>query len=150
MNDSVTVNKILWGKALWKSTLALLISFVFYLLPGLIVGIKMGAELGPNSNNPAEVSATISKAVSILYQENTWINIGFIVLNGLLLFLYSKKLSKGTGDKMRINGLIVGSFPALIGLLSIIMIGSNIFFLAMIIVSLGSGLLGSVVHTKSS
>ena len=50
MNDSVTVNKILWGKALWKSTLALLISFVFYLLPGLIVGIKMGAELGPNSN----------------------------------------------------------------------------------------------------
>ena len=150
MNDSIILNKIFWGKALWKSFLALVLGFVFYMIPGLIAGSRMGFELGPKMKNSPELSGKISETVSVMYQENIWINIGFIVLTGLLIFWYSRKVSKGTGDKKYINGLIVGSFPTLIGLISVIMMGLNIFFIALILVSLGSGLLGSIVQGKST
>ena len=150
MNDSIILNKILWGKALWKSFLALVLGFVFYMIPGLIVGFKMGFELGPKMKNSPELSFKISKSVSLMYQENIWLNIGFIVLIGLLIFRYARKVSKGTGDKKYINGLIVGSFPTSIGLISVIMMGINIFFIALILVSLSAGLLGSIVHGKST
>ena len=140
MSDSIILNKILWMKALWKSFLALITGFAFYMLPGLFIGFKMGSEL----------STKISEVISVMYQENVWINISFIVLTSLLIFWYSRKISKGTGDKKKINGLLVGSLPALIGLVSILMIKINIFFIAMILLSLGSGLIGSVIKEKKA
>ncbi|MFZ0453887.1 MAG: hypothetical protein WAM24_09035 [Ignavibacteriaceae bacterium] len=150
MDNSIVLNTILWGKALWKSFLALIIGFLFYMLPGLIVGFIMGIELGPKMKDSPEMSSKISETVSLMYQENIWINMGIIVLTSLLIFWYSRKVTKGTGDKKYINGLIVGSVPAFVGLMSVIMIGINIFFIAMILVSLGSGLLGSIVQEKST
>ncbi len=150
MDNSIVLNTILWGKALWKSFLALIIGFLFYMLPGLIVGFMMGIELGPKMKDSPEMSSKISETVSLMYQENIWINMGIIVLTSLLIFWYSRKVTKGTGDKKYINGLIVGSVPAFVGLMSVIMIGINIFFIAMILVSLGSGLLGSIVQEKST
>jgi len=150
MSDSIILNKILWMKALWKSFLALITGFAFYMLPGLIVGFKMGFELSPKMQDNPELSTKISEIISVMYQENVWINISFIVITSVLIFWHSRKISKGTGDKKKINGLLVGSLPALIGLVSILMIKINIFFIAMILLSLGSGLIGSVIEEKKS
>ena len=150
MNNSNVLNKILWIKALWNSFLALIIGFVFYMLPGLIVGFKMGFELGPKMKDSPELSAQISETISGMYRENIWLTIGYILVTGLLIFWRSRKVSKGTGDKKYINGLIVGFLPAFIGLLYIFMRGFSLHSVAVIVVFLGLGLLGSIVQEKST
>jgi phosphoglycerol transferase MdoB-like AlkP superfamily enzyme len=150
MNDSNLSNRILWIKALWNSILALLIGFVVYMFPGLIVGFKMGFELGPKTKNNPEVSAQISKTISEMYQENILFIIGSIIITGLAILWRSRIVSRGTGDKKLINGFLVGFFPLFIGLLYIGMRGFNIIAVVGIVLFIGLGLLGSMLHEKSS
>lgn len=138
------LNKILWIKTLSNSLFALITGFVIYMLPGLIVGFKMGSELGPKMKDSSVLSAQISKTVSLMYSENLWLTIGYILLTSLLIFWRSLKVSRGTGDKKYINGLMVGSLPVVIALLYIFMMGFNWLGVIVIIISSGSGLLGSV------
>ena len=149
MDKPGVLNKILWIKGLWNSFLALMIGFVLYMLPGLIIGFKMGFELGPKIKDSSEVSTQISETISKMYSENHWLTIGYILVTGLLIFWRSAKVSRGTGDKKYINGLIVGFFPVLIALLYIFMMQLNWLSLVVIIVSLGSGLLGSIIPHES-
>ena len=127
MKYSNISNRILWVKSLWNSFLALLIGFIVYMLPGLIVGFKMGFELGPKTKNKGE---------SILL-----IVVG-IIATSLAILWRSGIVSRGTGDKKLINGFLVSCFPSFIGLLYIFLIGFNVISILGILLFIGSGLLG--------
>ena len=150
MSNTNILNRILGIKALWNSFLALLIGFVVYMLPGLIVGFKMGFELGPKTENNSEVGARISATVSKIYQENVIFIVVSIIVTGLAILWRSKIVSRGTGDKKLINGILVGLVPSLIGLLYIFMRGFNIISVAGVLIFTGSGLLGAIIHKKST
>lgn len=150
MNDSNLSNRILWIKALWNSFLALLIGFAVYMLPGLIVSFKMGFELGPKMKNSSEVSAQISETISVMYQKNKLLIVGYIIVTGLVILWRSRIVSRGTGDKKLINGFLVGFFPSFIGLLYIFIRGFNIISVVEIVLFIGLGLLGGILHEKST
>lgn len=150
MNDSNLSNRILWIKALWNSFFALLIGFAVYMLPGLIVGLKMGFELGPKMKNSPEVSAQISETISGMYQENILLIVGSIIVTGLVILWRSRIVSRGTGDKKLINGFLVGFFPSFIGLLYIFISGFNIISVLGIVLFIGLGLLGGILYEKST
>ena len=142
MKDSNISNRILWIKALWNSFLALLIGFIVYMLPGLIVGFKMGFELSPKTKNKGEVGVQISEAVSKMYRESILLIVVAIIATGLAILWRSGIVSRGTGDKKLINGFLVSCFPSFIGLLYIFLIGFNVISILGILLFIGSGLLG--------
>jgi len=150
MNDPNISNRILWIKALWNSFLALLIGFIVYMLPGLIVGFKMGFELGPKTKNKGEVGAQISEAVSKMYQESILLIVVGIIATSLAILWRSGIVSRGTGNKKLINGFLVSFFPSSIGLLYIFLISFNIISIAGIVLFIGSGLLGGTLHKNST
>ena len=135
MEDSIKTNKILWAKSILNGIIVLVAGFVLYLIPGLVLAFKMGFELGPKAKDSREVSTKISQAVSQLYRDEVWLTMGFIIITGLLILWRASSVAKGTGDKKLINGLIVGTVPALIGLsfilsgsFSLVALGEIIFF----------------------
>jgi hypothetical protein len=150
MNDSIILNRILWLRALWNSFLVLLIGFVIYMLPGLVVGFKMGFELASKMKNNNQVGPQISEAVSKMYQENIIFIEVSIIVTVLAIFWRSRIVSRGTGNKKLINGSLVSSFPSLIGLTYVFLRGFNIVPVLGIVLFIGFGLLGSISREKTT
>jgi hypothetical protein len=150
MSHSTFSNRILWIRALWNGFLALILGFVLYMIPGIIIGLKMGFDLGPKMKDSPEVTTQISETISKMYQENVMLMAGYIISTCLLILWRARVVTKGTGDKKLINGFLVGFIPALLGLLFIFTKGFNLISLVEIIVFIGSGLLGSTLQKKST
>ena len=148
MNESNILNRIMWMKALWNSFLALLIGFVVYMLPGLVVGFKMGIELGSKMKNNYQVGSQISETVSRMYQENIIFIVVSIIVTCLAILWRSRIVSKGTGNKKLTNGFLVSSLPSLISLLYIFIRGFNIIPVLGIVLFIGFALLGGILHEK--
>lgn len=149
MNDETAVNRILWIRALWNGFLALFLGFVLYMIPGLVLGFKMGFELGPKMKDSGEVGARISETISRMYQENIALMIGYIVITGLLILWRSRVVSRGTGDRKLINGLLVGIIPAFLSLIFVFTRGISVISVVEIAAFIGMGVLGGTLAVKT-
>ena len=150
MENETVKNQILWIKAFVNGILVWIIGYIIYLIPGLMVGFKMGFELGPNADDPSALSKQISETISQMYQANHWYIIGFIIITALLIFWRAKKVSKSTGGKTIVNGILVASFPVLFTLLFIFLIGYNVISLIGIFVFAGAGYMGGYLNKSAA
>ena len=146
MSSENVKNKILWIKATINGILAWIIGFIIYMIPGMIVATKMGFELGSKSSDSAAVSEHIGQTISTMYQNNYWLIIGFIVVTALLIFWRAISVSKSTGDKSLINGLLVSVFPVLFIVLIIFSKGFHFTSIIEIFVFIGVGYIGGYLN----
>ena len=135
-------SNILWVKALLNGILAWVLGFVIYMLPSLIVGFKMGFELGPTAEDPAAVSEQISQTIREMYQNNLLLTVGFIVVTALLIFWRAFIVARGTEGKKTANGLVVAVFPVIFTLLFIFSRGLDVSSLIELLVFIGAGYAG--------
>lgn len=148
MDNPTAMNQIRWSKSILNGIVVLVVGFILYLIPGLVLAFRMGFDLGPKVKNSQEVSTKIGHAVSQLYSDEIWFTIAFIIITGLLVLWRSSSVAKGTGNKKLINGLIVGAVPALIGLSFVFSAGFSLIALLEIIVFIGFGLWGGYLSKQ--
>jgi hypothetical protein len=130
---------IKWVSALWNSLLVTILSYMVYMIPAFYVAFKMGFELGPKLQDPAEVSRQISGAIPPIYQNNQLLTIGFIMVTALLIFWRGRRIAAGTGEKSIINGVLVCTIPVLLTIMFIFSRGFQIRSLAEIVIYLITG-----------
>lgn len=143
MGNNDLTDKIRIGKALLNSLLVLALSFGLFMIPALVKAFRMGFELGPQSDDPNAVSRTISDSISEMYQNSALLITGLILITILIIFWRARAVSKGTGNKRMINGLLVASLPVI---LSIFWIGGEVGLsdIAVPLLYLGAGIAGGV------
>ena len=132
-------DNILWIKGLWNGILAWFLGFMIYLLPAFVVAFKMGFELGPKSDNPAEVSEQISKAIPLMYQNKIWLSYGLIIVISLLIFWRARKVIKKSSENQIINGLLVTVFPVFFSIFYNISSGFDLTSVLELFLFIGAG-----------
>ena len=133
---------ILWVKGLLNGIWALLLGFMLYMIPALVVGFKMGFELGPKSTDPGAVSEQISQTIRAMYQNSMALTIGFFVITALMIFWWARKVTVRSGSKTVVNGLLVAVFPVLLCLLFDMSTGFGLTTVLAIVLYVGAGYAG--------
>ena len=126
-------------KAFLNGILAWIIGFILYMIPGFVLAIKMGFQLGPESDDPVAVGEQIGQSVSDFYENNVLLSIGFIVVTSLLILWRAKAVVNKDPDKKVSHGLWVAVFPVIIGILLGFSWGFNIFTIVEILAFLAAG-----------
>ena len=140
MNDSLQQKPVIkLASALWNSLLITILSFMIYMIPAFYIAFKMGFELGPKLQNPAEVSRQISEAIPPIYQHNQLLTIGFIIVTALLIFWRGRRMATGTGEKGIINGMLVSTIPVLLTVIFIFSRGFELRSVVEIVIYLLTG-----------
>ena len=111
--------KRLWGRAILNGLMAWAIGFVLYLIPGLVVGFRMGFDLGPKLQDSSAVSQQIGQTVSAMYRENVYLMAAYMVVMAVLVFWRARAISRKSPGRGVINGAIVGAVPAVIAIVSL-------------------------------
>lgn len=138
----------MWGKTIFNGFIAWIIGIALYMIPSLVVALRMGFELGPQLNDSAEVSRQISQHISEMYRSNLYLAVLYIVLVALLVFWRAARLKKISGAKAMVNGAIVGAVPAAISLLSMILGTFGWMSVIEIFVFLAAGIVGGMSKRK--
>jgi hypothetical protein len=139
--------KFLWAKGLFNGIIAWVLGFVLYLVPAFVVAIKMGFELGPESDDPKAVSEKISQTISGMYQDNLVLTFGFIILTSLLILWRSKIVTSAALSNHIVNGLLVAVFPLLFSLVFMISTGFGFTSIIEFVLFLGAGYLGGYLSS---
>jgi len=134
--------RILWVKALVNSLIIQVVGMLLFLVPGFVLAMKMGFQLGQELKDSAEVSRRISEAVSEMYQTSTMLMALYIVMMFLLIVLRSFRVARGTGERRILNGLLVGSVPVAVTLLSVAMMGFEPLTLVELLAYIVAGAVG--------
>ncbi len=116
VSNNMIEGRILWLKSLLNSFLVWILGFIIFMIPGLIVSMKLGFELGPKTRNPEVVSSQISSAISELYSSSTLLMGFYAGLFCVLIFWRAWAVAKGTGDKSIVNGILVSTVPVITSL----------------------------------
>jgi hypothetical protein len=148
MGESMTVSnnsnegRILWLKALLNSVLVWIAGFIIFLIPGFVVAMKMGFELGPKSQDTAAVSSQIGSDISEMYSNSTLLMGFYAGLFFVLIFWRAWAVAKGTGDKRIVNGILVSSIPVIVSLMFVFTGGVDIYSVIEILFFVGAGAIG--------
>lgn len=118
MNDD-RKNDILWSRGILNGVLAWVLGLVILMIPAIVVAVQMGFELGPQADDSAEVSARISETISAMYQHNSLITGGFIIVTALLIFWRAWAVLKKATGEYTVNAMLVAAFPVFFSLLSV-------------------------------
>jgi hypothetical protein len=103
-----------WVRDLLTGLYAWLLGFILYVIPGIVVAISMGLDLGPKLRNSAEVGRLISKAISEMYQSSLYLHYAYVlVLAGLVLWR-SRATSETSILKSTLHGALVSTFPVIL------------------------------------
>ncbi len=129
-------------RALLNGLLAYLLGFIIYMIPGFVVAMQMGAELGPKIQDPEEISKRINEAIPIMYQENLWFYYGFIIVTAALIFWRSRAVTKKAGEKVIANGILVATIPVILGVYFDISVGVGLFAIVTMAIYLAAGFYG--------
>ena len=149
VSENMNEGRILWLKSLLNSFLVWILGFIVFMIPGLIVSMKMGFELGPKTRNPEVVSSQISSAISEMYSSSTLLMGFYAGLFCVLIFWRARAAAKGTGDKKIMNGLMVSAVPVLTSLFFAFSGGIDIYSVIEIIVFLAAGAAGGYSIKKA-
>ncbi len=139
VSNNMIEGRILWLKSLLNSFLVWILGFIIFMIPGLIVSMKMGFELGPKTRNPEVVSSQISSAISEMYSSSTLLMGFYAGLFCVLIFWRAWAVAKGTGDKRVVNGILVSTVPVLTSLAFAGFGGIDIYSVIEIILFLAAG-----------
>ncbi|MDD3716538.1 MAG: hypothetical protein PHX07_01755 [Candidatus Marinimicrobia bacterium] len=134
-----------WMKGLFNGLFAYILGFAVYMLPGIIISVKMGFTLGPQSNDPAALSADISQAISGMYSGSIPLAVLLIVFTSLFIIWRSRTVSKKYGGDAIRNGLFVSAVPVCLTLLFMITGGVDWISVLEIFVYPGAGYLSAVI-----
>lgn len=102
-------------KALVNGLLAWILGFVVYMLPGIMIGMQMGYELGSQGIDRDDISRQISAAVGEFYRVNLSMRLAGVLCIALLIFWRAHVVSRGAGTMAVKRGLLVALVPAVIG-----------------------------------
>ena len=97
------------GKALLNGLLAWFIGFALYMLPAFVVAFRLAFEMGPQKQGSAAISQQISQKIATLYAGSWLLQVGLIVIIGLLVVWRAWAVAKGSEQRQLVSGLIVGS-----------------------------------------
>jgi len=99
---------VLTGLFVW------LIGLMLYMIPGFIVAIPMGINLGPKIKDNAEVGRLIGKAVAEMYQSALYIHYAYILALALLVLWRSHATSANSSLSPTIHGGLVAAIPLIL------------------------------------
>lgn len=102
------------GKALLNGLLAWFIGFALYMLPAFVVAFRLAFEMGPQKQGSAAISERISQEIATLYAGSWLLQVGLIVMVGLLVVWRAWAVAKGSAQRQLVSGLIVGAVPAVL------------------------------------
>ena len=102
------------GKALLNGLLAWFIGFALYMLPAFVVAFRLAFEMGPQKQGSAAISQQISQKIATLYAGSWLLQVGLIIIVGLLVVWRAWAVAKGSAQRQLVSGLIVGAVPAVL------------------------------------
>ena len=104
------------GKALLNGLLAWSIGFALYMVPALIVAFRLASEMGSRRQDSAAISGQISRKIATMYAGSSLLQVGLIVIVGLLVVWRAWAVAKGSEHGQLFIGLTVGAVPAVLTL----------------------------------
>ncbi len=102
------------GKALLNGLLAWFIGFALYMLPAFVVAFRLAFEMGHQKQGSAAISEQISQTIATLYAGSWLLQVGLIVIVGLLVVWRAWAVAKRSEQRQLVSGLIVGAVPAVL------------------------------------
>ena len=108
------------GKALLNGLLAWFIGFALYMLPAFVVAFRLAFEMGPQKQGSAAISEQISQKIATMYAGSWLLQVGLIVVVGLLVVWRAWAVAKGSEQRQLVSGLIVGAVPAVLTLVLLV------------------------------
>ena len=102
------------GKALLNGVLAWFIGFALYMLPAFVVAFRLAFEMGPRKQGSAAISQKISQKIATMYAGSWLLQVGLIVIVGLLVVWRAWAVAKGSAQRQLVRGLVVGAVPAVL------------------------------------
>lgn len=130
------------GKALLNGLLAWFIGFALYMLPAFVVAFRLAFELGPRQQGAAAISQQISQQIAALYAGSWLLQVGLIVIVGLLVVWRAWAVAKRGAQRQLISGLVVGVVPALLTPVLMVWGGSDRVDMIAVLVYLVAGVTG--------
>ena len=110
------MDDIRWGKALLNGLFVWLISVALTMLPALVMGFTLGAQLGTQGGDPAATIQQISQQIAAMYTENWLLIAGVVAITAVIALWRAWAVANGTWHMRWLNGLIVGAVPAVLSL----------------------------------
>jgi hypothetical protein len=104
------------GKALLNGLLAWFIGFALYMVPAFVVAFRLAFEMGSQRQDPAAIGEQISKKITTMYAGSWLLQVGLMVIVGLLVVWRAWAVARGSEQKQLVSGLIVGAVPAVLTL----------------------------------
>jgi hypothetical protein len=131
-----------WWKGILIGFLCWLAAFVLYMLPSLVVGISMGFDLGPKLNDTVEVSRRISQNISAMYQSGWYLQLGFIIVLGCIIFWRASIGAPQLADNSVRHGLAIGVTAAILMTIQMLPYGVDIYMIVGALVCVVAGFAG--------
>jgi hypothetical protein len=103
--------------ALLNGLLAWFVGLALYMIPAFIVAFRLAFELGSQRQDSSVIRQQISHTISTMYAGSWQLQVGFIVIVGLLVVWRSWVVVKENEEKQLVSGFIVGVVPAVLMLL---------------------------------
>jgi hypothetical protein len=130
------------GKALLNGLLAWFIGFVLYMVPAFVVAFRLAFEMGSQRQGSAAISEQIGQKIAAMYAGSLLLQVGLIVIVGLLVVWRAWAVAKGSEQKQPVSGLIVGAVPAVLTLVFLMCGGFGWVDIVAILVYLVTGVIG--------
>jgi hypothetical protein len=144
-NDSPSPTS--WPKDLLNGFLVWLVAFILYLIPGFVVAIPMGFNLGPKLKDNAEVGRLIGQAVSDMYQSSPYLHYGYLLVLALLVLWRSRVISKRSSTKSISHGVLVATIPLILTAVPFALGGHILICAIAVVVLLSAGVIGAIRKT---
>ncbi len=142
LSDADSKSRTSWPKDLLNGFLLWLVGFILYLIPGFIVAVPMGFNLGRKLNDNVEVGRQISQAVSEMYQSNLYLHYGYLLLLALLILWRSRVISKRSSTKSITHGALVASIPVILTVVPFALAGHILACAIAVVVLFSAGVIG--------
>jgi hypothetical protein len=138
------MDDIRWGRAILNGLFVWLLSLIIFMLPAVLYATVLGAQLGPEMQDPAAVSQEISQRINAMYAGSWLLIVGLIVATAVLVFWRAQAVANGTWHRRWLNGLIVGVVPAVLSLLFVLCGGFDVWDVVTLVVYVVAGVLGGL------
>ena len=149
-SNSDIKSPISWSKALFNGLIAWLLGLILYLIPGFVVAIPMGFDLGPKLNDTSEIGRIIGQAVSQMYQSNIYLHFGYVFVLAVLILWRSRVISKRHVTKSVTPGLLVAVVPLILTAAPFAVGGHTLIGVLAVVLFLLAGLIGSFKKPTSA
>jgi hypothetical protein len=112
------------------------------MVPAFVVAFQQAFEMGSQRQGSAAISEQIGQKITAMYAGSWLLQVGLIIIVGLLVMWRAWAVAKGSEQKQLVSGLIVGAVPAVLTLVFLVCGGFGWVDIAAILVYLVTGVTG--------